>query len=236
MPDGELDALEATILERTVERNLSSEGWCDDEPGPSNRDYPLADSQRQDVGSGYVEPQLGEPTQEELGLLIQAYEAADFETAEEVATKILETAPGNELSWSVLAVMWTRSGRLAEALQASRRLVEISPEDARSHYNLGNALRGLEMLEEAATSYQRALALNPEYPEALNNLGIALQGLGRVSDAETSFAESVSLDPNNIEAIYNLGGVKLVLGHLADAETHYREAIALQPDSGLCPR
>ena len=237
LPDGELDALEATILERTVERNLSSESWCDDERGNSNKDYPLADVQRQDVGSDYVELRSGEvelrsgePTQEELGHLIQAYEAADFKTAEEVATKILEAAPSNELSWSVLAVMWTTSGRLAEALQASRRLVEISPEDARSHYNLGNALRSLEMLEEAATSYQRAVALNPEYAEAFNNLGIALQGLGRMSDAEASFAQSLSLNPHNIEAIYNLGGMKLELGHLADAETYYREAIALQPD------
>ena len=230
LSDGELDALEATVLEKTVEHNLSSELLCDDEPCLSNRDYSFADVQRQDVGLGYVESQSGEPTQEELDLLIQAYESSDFKAAEEIATKILKTNPSNELSCSVLAVLWTTSGRLAEALEASRRLVEISPQDARSHYNLGNALRGLDMLEEAVTSYQRALALNPEYAEAFNNIGIALQGLGRMSDAESSFAQSVFLNTHNIEAIYNLGGVKLELGKLDDAEMLYREAIALQPD------
>ena len=55
--------------------------------------------------------------------------------------------------------------------------VELSPEDAGAHSNLGITLRALGRLAEAEAHHRRAVALSPNSAEAQNNLGNTLKEL-----------------------------------------------------------
>jgi tetratricopeptide (TPR) repeat protein len=58
------------------------------------------------------------------------------------------------------------SGKFSEALTSYSRALEIDPEMAATHYNMGIALRKLGRFEEAIASYSRALEIDPKKVEA----------------------------------------------------------------------
>ena len=62
-------------------------------------------------------------------------------------------------------------GKLAEAVASYRRALELNPDFAEAHNNLGTTLKDQGKLAEAVASYRRALELNPDFAEVHNNLG-----------------------------------------------------------------
>ena len=64
-----------------------------------------------------------------------------------------------------------------------RRALELEPNFAEAHYNMGSALKSQGRLDEAVGCYRRALELKPDYASALNNLGNALKDQGRLNEA-----------------------------------------------------
>ena len=69
-------------------------------------------------------------------------------------------------------------GKLDEAVACYRRALELKPDFAEAHNNLGNACKDQGKLDEAVACCRRALELRPDYAAAHNNLGNALQGPG----------------------------------------------------------
>ena len=69
------------------------------------------------------------------------------------------------------------SGR-TEAIACFRRALELNPNHADAHDNLGVALQSRGEPAAAEACFRRALAHNPNYAEAHFNLGNALQALG----------------------------------------------------------
>jgi predicted O-linked N-acetylglucosamine transferase (SPINDLY family) len=94
--------------------------------------------------------------------------------------------------------------RLPEAAASYRCALELKPDYAEVHCNLGNALQDLGQLDEAVASYRRALVLKPDYAEANNNMGNALQGLGQLDGAVTSYRRALEIKPDFATAHSNL--------------------------------
>ena len=63
---------------------------------------------------------------------------------------------------------------MAEAGKYLEKAVELSPDMADAHYNLGVALMSEGRVEEAIVHYRRAISLNPGDAEARHNLELAL--------------------------------------------------------------
>ena len=122
-----------------------------------------------------------------------------------------------------------QTGRNAEALDANRKTVQLFPQDAAAHNNLGVTLKALGRLEEAEASYTQAIALKPGYAEAYSNLGVTLKALGRLNEAESSLRQATALKPGYAEAHSNLGNTLRELSRLNEAESSLRQAIALKP-------
>lgn len=72
-------------------------------------------------------------------------------------------------------------------------VVELDPEFAIGHFNLGMAFRTLGKLGEAIAHYHQAIQLNPNYAEAHQNLGVALLKGGRVADSLDAFRRAIAL-------------------------------------------
>ena len=65
-------------------------------------------------------------------------------------------------------------GQWDQAVAHYRKALEIRPDYAEAHVDLGNVLTSRGQVDEAIAHYQKALEIKPDYAEAHNNLGLAL--------------------------------------------------------------
>ena len=168
------------------------------------------------------------PPQQQLDGLLEHYQNGRFDEAEKLAISITQSFPTHNFSWKILAAVFKKTGRNSEAVNANQTAVELSPQDAESHSNLGIMLQDLGELEKAEASYRQAIGLKPDYAEAHSNLGVTLQGLGRLDEAEASLTQAIALKSDFAQAHYNLGITLQEQGRLEEAEASYRAAIALK--------
>jgi tetratricopeptide (TPR) repeat protein len=84
------------------------------------------------------------------------------------------------------------------------RLVETSPNSAKSYYSYGalRASRGDDV--GAIAAYDHAIAIFPAYSEAFHNRGNALARLGRREEAMASYRQCLRFDPGHTGAAANL--------------------------------
>ena len=170
------------------------------------------------------------PPQSQLNSLLEYYQSGRYKDAEKLAIAITQQFPYHSFSWKVLAAVLKQTGRISEALVANQKAVEIAPEDAEAHSNLGNTLKALGRFKEAEASHRQAIALKPHYAEVHSNLGVTLKALGRFKEAEASYRQAIALKPDFAEAHSNLGVALKELGRLEEAEASYRQALALKTD------
>jgi tetratricopeptide (TPR) repeat protein len=173
------------------------------------------------VGSG--------PTDSELNHLMLLYQHGRHNDAEELAFSFTERFPNHQLGWLVLCTILGQAGRCSEAITACQKSVELSPQDAGAHNNLGNTLRDLGRLEDAEESYLKAIALQPNFADAHNNVGTTFKELGRFDEAESMMRQAILLKPEYATAHYNLGIMLQELGRLDEAEASYKQASTIQP-------
>ena len=170
------------------------------------------------------------PPQKLLSRLLEHYQSGRLGDAEILALSITRDFPNHNFSWMILAAVFKAIGRNTEALNANQTAVELSPQDAEAHSNLGVTLQELGRLNEAEVSLRQAIVLKPNYPEAHNNLGNALKEQGRLDEAEASYRQAILLKPGYANAHSNLGATLQELGRLDEAEARYIQAIALKPN------
>jgi len=84
-------------------------------------------------------------------------------------------------------------GKLKEAELSTRKAIELNPDFADAHYNLGIILKDLGKLKEAELSYRKAIKIKPDYAEAYSNLGVILKDLGQSQEAELLHAKQLNL-------------------------------------------
>jgi tetratricopeptide (TPR) repeat protein len=170
------------------------------------------------------------PSQQQLGSLLEHYQNGRLSDAEKLATSISHEFPSHNFSWKILGAVFKATGRKSEAVDANQTAVALSPQDAKAHSNLGGTLQELGRLDEALASYTQAVALKPDFAEAHNNLGNTLHELGRLDEAEASYTQAIALKPDYALAHSNLGVTLQELGRLDEAEVSCNQAIVLKPD------
>jgi len=148
--------------------------------------------------------------------------------AEQKVRSLLTIRPNDGMLWKILGVALVRQGK--DALQALRRTVELMPQDAEAHGNLGAALHDRGQWADGLVSLRRALAIRPHDVAALIDAANALKALGRALEAVPLYRQALQHDPRLVEAHNNLGNAFLELGQYKEAVGCYRSALQLQPD------
>lgn len=121
-------------------------------------------------------------------------------------------------------------GRLREALDHLRLLIDLYPSQPDLHNIAGAACAGTGQLAAAVEFYDRAIELKPDYAEVHSNRATALIGLQRLDEALASCDEAIALQPGNAGAHSNRGTVLKQLGRPDEAIRSYDASIGL--DSG----
>ena len=124
-------------------------------------------------------------------------------------------------------------GQFEAARAAFQRAIEIDPEYAMAHANLGISLGKLGNAAQSVEHLERALQLNPQISdgaEIRNNFAVSLSQVGRMSEAIAEFQRCLKLDSHNAQAHFNFGVVLSACGQLDQAIDHYQRALELRPD------
>jgi arabinofuranosyltransferase len=180
-------------------------------------------------------------TPESLDTLAAAYaEAGRFSDAVQTAQNALDLAAKQNkaaLADRVRArLKLYRAGspyhiaRLDEAIAQYRVALDIAPDDAKAHNDLGLLLFGRGQIDEAMAEYRKALEIKPDFAQAHNNLGLVLAGCGQSDEAIAEYQKALRIKPKFAAAQYNLGNVLLGRGQFDEAVAHYRQALMIEPD------
>ena len=137
----------------------------------------------------------------------------------------LEAEMYRGLGWN-----YYQTGQLDEAIACTSRALELDPQSATAHNNLGMFLRDKQQIDEAAPHFSEALRIEPDHPNAHANLGGIRLMQGRFEQARIQFAEALRLEPDNANTCVLLATVLARQGRLDEAVLYYREALRLRPE------
>lgn len=95
-------------------------------------------------------------------------------------------------------------GNIEEALQSFKKAVEINPNLASVHNNLGVCYWQREEFENAIDHFQKALELDPDDSDILSNYTKVLISFNKVEDAKELFSDYLKRNPAGDEEISSL--------------------------------
>jgi tetratricopeptide (TPR) repeat protein len=167
--------------------------------------------------------QLGNRTQR-----LAQYGLLDPEETQKAENYYLKALSLNEELLSALgnlAVLYTDTGRTEEAVELTRRMVEINPNNADAHFSLGYIYRYAGMNNDALREMEKAVTLDPKNPE-FRSIIITYRFAGEYEKAfEISkiFKESAYI-------LGHLGTTLFQQGNQKQAAECFDRAIAMEPD------
>jgi len=124
-----------------------------------------------------------------------------------------------------------KAGRLAEAEQCYRRILQQQPDHSESLCLLGMIGYQAGRIEPALGLFRRAAELNPNHAPYHLNVGNCCQALGRYEEAVTAYRRAIALNPREAIAYCNLGVALRSMGDYAGAVSSYQQALAIQPQN-----
>ncbi len=133
--------------------------------------------------------------------------------------------------YSNLGMVYSRQGKLDEALAELNRALSIDPYCFEAHYNLGNLYREQGAFNEAIDSYKKTLEINPDFAEAHNNLGMTYGKKGLLDKAISEFNSALAINPTLVDAHYNRGTAYGRKGELEKALSDLKEELVMHPDN-----
>jgi len=122
-----------------------------------------------------------------------------------------------------------KQGDFAGALRLYGRALELNPNSAKPHVNIGICLHAMGKREEAEASLRHAVELQPDLALAHCNLGIVLQDGGKVQEAIAAYREAIRLVPDLAPARVYLGTLLLEQGKHDEAIPVLTEAVQVAP-------
>jgi len=117
-----------------------------------------------------------------------------------------------------------------EAITLYEALLNLTPDSAEAHYDLGRLYQRKADLTKAAICYRRAIELESSCFEFHFNLATVLFQTGLLADAAESYRKAILIKPEETAAYYSLGVVLQTLGEVIQAAQAYVSAIKIRPD------
>ena len=109
------------------------------------------------------------------------------------------------------------------------RAIDVVPQNALAHNNLGMALVEQNEIGEALGHFHEAAEIAPWDTDARANEGNALRALGRPGEAAEAYAKALSQSPTDASLHYNLATALVDLSRFDEAATHLGRAVTLDP-------
>jgi tetratricopeptide (TPR) repeat protein len=119
------------------------------------------------------------------------------------------------------------NGRLIEACNLYKSIIEQHPNVASAHNNLGAIYRDMGSYEKALEHFQRAIEIDPNHAGAHHNISVVLKSLMQMQLAEVSCRKSLKINPNDARVWNSLGNILRKLNRQEEAVICFKKAIFL---------
>lgn len=137
---------------------------------------------------------LSGPISEVEALISQARDAQDagrLQLAELRYGQVLNKQPAHVGAMNSMAVIYAQTARVEQAIALFHRALDIDPQAAYVHNNLGYTMLCVGDFEQAHRELALAFALNPESPQTRKNIARLAQDFNRVAAMEPAKAAEV---------------------------------------------
>jgi len=152
-----------------------------------------------------------------------------WKNSETLFQRMITAVEGNYMAHYNIGNLYSRQGKLAEAVQHYEAALKAEPNYAEAHNNLGTVLLRQGRFAEAIAHHSEAVRLKPEYLYYFN-LANAQLDAGKAADAVANYQQALRLNPNSSQAHHNLGMALQAQGKAEAAIAEFRAALQLQPD------
>ncbi len=166
---------------------------------------------------------------ENLAEATRLYRAGDREGARDLCERLVAAEPDNADALNLRGLIDHRAGAHAAAADWIGRALEIEPENAVFHFNLGETLRAREKIDEAMAAYYRALGFDPTLAGAYTNIGLLCLERRRLPEAADVLRRATACMPTDGAAYARLGAAQAERGELDAALAAFAQAIRFEP-------
>lgn len=165
--------------------------------------------------------------------LANAYKGAkQYQKAEETLMNLSKLSPEDtKIYVNNIIRMYDEAGMGEKAIAASRKLIELEPDNADAYYNLGYMFVKQENFKDAVTEFQKAIELRPNFEYAYTNLGYCYTKLKKYKESIEVYKKLVSLNPQNGEAWLSIGIGYMFLRNFLAALEPMQKAVEISPQS-----
>jgi tetratricopeptide (TPR) repeat protein len=118
-----------------------------------------------------------------------------------------------------------------DAVQAYTRVIELDPNHAAAHINLGTLYYNMQDYTQAEAYYRKAIEVDPRYALAYFDLANVLDETGRLQEAIRVYKTALQLAPTYADAHYNLALAYEKTRDPRKALNHWRAYIGLDKSS-----
>lgn len=132
-------------------------------------------------------------------------------------------------SWLGRGLVHHQSGRLDQAEEFYRLVLERNPEHSDASRFMGVLCRQRGDLESASMWVEKALKSKPSSAQVHHDLGLIKFELGRMTDAIGSYRRAIDIQPDFPEAHYHLGNAYYAEKLSNDAKDAYHRAVEQEP-------
>ncbi len=165
-----------------------------------------------------------------------AFSAGDYEKAEDIAKKALNSNKTNAALNSgvinAIASQGNQNGSEKQALEQSQQYIQqalkTDPNNIDVLLSVGYAYESAGEYEKAREYYEKAVRLYPSSPAAWFHYGHVLQFLGKNNDSKKAYETAASLEPNNPQILIEKGNAEFMANDFESAKQTYIKA-SIQP-------
>lgn len=150
-------------------------------------------------------------------------------SAEIILKQLLKCRPNHPIGLQILGLVEHNLGKQVEAIEIIQVAIEVDPECAENHNNIGLAYASLSQHQKALEHLEQAVKMRPDQYLFYNNLALQYKQLGDYNKSIETFR--VALKMQNLPQIWNnLGGIYGELHDLDNAELCFKTALEIDPD------
>ena len=156
-------------------------------------------------------------------------EKKDLKKAIVLSDRALNISPNNGRYLERNGYLKWKAGDFANALESTRKAIEVQPDLFAAYLNLGGIHKDLGNLDYALASTLKALEIRPGNFNALINLGGIYKNLGKLDHALASALEALEIKSDSSMALSLLGSIRMAQGKTQEAKKNLLTAIQKNP-------
>jgi tetratricopeptide (TPR) repeat protein len=160
----------------------------------------------------------------------------DYQATLETIQRIIHDPDEKPISKRAFMLLWCKmlyyQKNYEQGAAKAREILNLYPEDADAHYDLGLFLARQGNGKEGISEFRRTTELSPKYAKAYNNWGMILMREAPYDEAISKFELATQKDPNLEEGYVNLGSAFANEKRYDDAIVMFEKAASLDPKDG----